>query len=339
MLIAEAVESSGSYVDQEWAQHREHSSSIALVLQASNIILPEHVELVPHVPARHSFNTDDLVVGGKYKIVRPFASSSLTEVYEAVDTEDGERVALKIFHEKDDKTQDRVDRELITHVALSNTPGVVSVRDAGVLEEKGPSRYMVTEYANGGSQAVYMKQNPRDIDSLMRMASDVTTALAEVHELGAVHHDIKPANILVMSDRGADWKITDFGVVHGSPKADQTGLSDLPGDWKYKPGSVFGTVGYIAPEKVHGEEGAGDPKIDVYALGATMYKMATDEAPFMYDGFDDYADKIVNETPVRIDELNRAVPAALGKLIEACMSRSPINRPTTNELSLALKEI
>jgi serine/threonine protein kinase len=220
-------------------------------------------------------------------------------------------VALKVIDQghSDGGDADQFTRECRAIGSLSWHPHVVPVHDAGRTDDG--SSYLAMELLPGGSLADAVAAGPMAVADAVRHAHDVADALAAAHEIGVLHRDVKPANILI--DRRGRARLADFGIARMAGSAPTT------------TGSVTGTIAYLAPEVLAGAKASAAS--DVYALGVTLatllegrnpYVRETDENPFAA-----LTRVMSDEAPV----LSGPVPAALADLLAGCMAKAPEDRP------------
>lgn len=203
-------------------------------------------------------------------------------------------------------------------------PNVVQVIDVGDTDENGI--YLIMELVEGPNLSRRIDEHGRMGDQeLLSVARGIAEGLAAIHQLGIIHRDIKPDNILI--DPMGMPKISDLGLARMVDEADAQGLTAT--------GMVLGTPTYISPEAIRDSSSA-DAKSDIYSLGVTLYHLLTGRPPFAGHTISDLmrAHLAGEYTPLR-----QVVPQAdahLCKLIESCLALDPKKRPTASELALLL---
>jgi len=202
-----------------------------------------------------------------YQLKELLAKSGMASIFEAVDTETGKAVALKIPHlyfEGDVVFFERFRREQSVGERLDH-PGVIKVFPA----RKTSRTYLAMELVEGKSLRAVMRAEGRlPVGRALDFARQLAEVLVYLHANGVVHRDLKPENILVMPD--GKIKLLDFGIALDETARRLTwfGLSN-----------TVGTPDYMAPEQVNGRRG--DVRTDIYALGTILYEMITREVPFV----------------------------------------------------------
>lgn len=204
-------------------------------------------------------------IAGRYRIEREVGRGGMGSVWLATDDRLGRTVAIKeVGHLPGESVPDlaRAMREARSSAAL-NHRNVVSVYDA---IEEGDHIWLVMEYVPGRTLSqIVAQEGPMAPERAAWIGAQVADGLAAAHELGTVHRDVKPGNILVTDDDVA--KISDFGIARtfGEEQLTQSGL-------------MTGTPGYFSPELARGAEPA--PASDVWALGATLYAAVEGQSPY-----------------------------------------------------------
>jgi pimeloyl-ACP methyl ester carboxylesterase len=199
---------------------------------------------------------------GRFLVGRTLGAGGMGSVFLAEDRDLGRQVALKVLHRSDADTYRRFRREAMAVAQLSH-PAVVQVYELG-LDASVP--YLVMEYVPGGTVAD-LGERPLPWRRATRLIASAARGLGAAHAVGIVHRDVKPANLLLPYRGGDRAKVADFGV------AKLAGSEALT-----REGAVIGTLGYLAPEQARGEPV--DARADVWALGATWFRLLTGRRPF-----------------------------------------------------------
>lgn len=189
-------------------------------------------------------------------------------VYRAYDKQVGEEIALKILHPEialDKRTVDRFRNEIKLARRISHR----NVCRMHELHEDGKQLFITMEYVSGQDLKGLIKESGAlTTGRAISIAKQVAEGLCEAHNLGVIHRDLKPQNIMV--DKEGTAKIMDFGIARSLRAAGMTAE-----------GMIIGTPEYMAPEQVEGQEA--DQRTDIYAMGAILFEMATGRVPFEGD--------------------------------------------------------
>ena len=250
-----------------------------------------------------------------YRVGRVIGHGGMGVVHEATHLTLERRVALKLIGPAlatDPVFRERFKRESRATASLHH-PHVVTIHDAG--EEDG-QLYLVMEYVEGSDLAELLaRRGALPQKEAVALIAPIADALDEAHRLGLVHRDIKPGNILIRQTEGSAWPLlTDFGLTrHVSSGA---GLTDT-GRW-------VGTVDYVAPEQVQGQEV--DSRADVYSLGCVLFEALSGRVPFPADN--DFAKlwSQVNDPAPRLDEVLPGSGAAITEVLLEVMAKAPDDR-------------
>ncbi|GIH98815.1 protein kinase domain-containing protein [Planobispora takensis] len=249
---------------------------------------------------------------GEYEIVGRLGQGGQGVVYLGVRPVAGpESYAVKLLHDPVLEERETFLREveLAKQVARFCTAQVI---EAGL---DGDRPYIVSEYVDGPSlHREVAVSGPRSGGGLERLAIGTATALAAIHRAGIVHRDFKPQNVLLGPDGP---RVIDFGLARALDAA------------ATQSGRGVGTPAYMAPEQVEGA--AVSPAADVFSWGATMCFAANGHAPFGQDSIAAVLHRILTAPP----ELGH-LDGWLGALVAACLNKDPGDRPTGQELLLAL---
>jgi serine/threonine protein kinase len=250
---------------------------------------------------------------GPYRIEGVLGVGGMGRVYRAT-APDGDPVALKVV--KADIARDivfrkRFDRE--ARIAQNVVhPHLVPVLDTG--EEAGVP-YLTQRFIEGGSLAQQIEQRGQlDIETTLRVCSEVAGALDALHANDLIHRDVKPANIMV-DEQGVCY-ITDFGLA-----------KDTQGSLLTRPGQAVGSLDYMAPEQIRGEEVTA--ATDVYALGCVMSECLSGAPPFA----DRQGMRVLwahlQDLPPDPCAKRTDAPPELGPAIMTALAKDPAERPPT----------
>ncbi|NKX56348.1 serine/threonine protein kinase [Arthrobacter sp. E918] len=241
-------------------------------------------------------------------------------VYRALDVQLGRPVALKLLAPElsaNEKFRLRFVRESRLAASVDH-PNILPVYGAG---EWSGQLYIVMRYVRGTDLKAELDSRGRlPLAEVLRILSDTAAALDAAHAAGLVHRDVKPGNILLSDDRADGHRhvyLTDFGLTKRATSA--TGVTTA--------GHFLGTLDYVAPEQIRGEDV--DGRADVYALACVAYTLLAGHPPFDYD--DDSAQlwAHMTEEPPRLAEERPEVPATVGLAILAGMAKQREDRPAS----------
>lgn len=261
------------------------------------------------------------VAGGRYQLRDLLGEGGMASVYLAYDSALDRQVAIKTLHTelgREQSFRERFRREAQAVAKLSHT-NIVSVFDTGEDELDGSLMpYIVMEYVEGrplGSvlQADIAQYGAMPADKALKVTADVLAALETSHEMGLVHRDIKPGNVM-MTKRNV-VKVMDFGIA----RAMQSGVTSMT-----QTGMVVGTPQYLSPEQALGR--GVDARSDLYSVGIMLFQLLTGRLPFDADSPLAIAYAHVQEEPVAPSTINRSVPPAMDALVARALKKNPNER-------------
>ncbi len=224
-----------------------------------------------------------------YKITEKLGGGGMGVVYKAEDTRLGRNVALKFLPEElqqDSTARKRFLREARSAAALDH-PFICKIYEVGEAEEKS---FIAMEYIQGETLSQKLTEGPLPLKNALQMAIEIAEALNAAHKNDIVHRDLKPSNIMLTSD--GHVKVTDFGLAKRvTPPDDQkeeitTALT--------REGSTLGTIPYMSPEQVRGQEV--DTRSDIFSFGVVLYEMLAGVNPFSKGGHMDTAKAVLSDT-------------------------------------------
>lgn len=259
------------------------------------------------------------VLADRYEIINVIGSGGSSGVFGVYDIKEDRTVAIKMLRSDSENNEDAVKRfeqeaELLSRFSH---PGIVKIYDKYF---DGFPKFFVMEYVEGITLKKHILSNgAMSKEEMFYFLKPILSALGEVHKQGIVHSDIKPQNVVVLSD--GSIRLMDFGI--STSQFSSCVASDE------QPGVAVGTVHYVSPEQA--EAKPLDARSDIYSLGVMMYEMATGILPFFGDKASNIALMHVNELPIAPSVVNPNVDSDVEEIILRSMEKLPEDRYQTAE--------
>ena len=261
---------------------------------------------------------------GRYEIQEVIGVGGMAVVYKAYDNIDDRTVAVKILKEEylaNEEFRRRFKNESKAIAVLSH-PNIVKVFNVSYGDRL---QYIVMEYVEGITLKEYIEQQGKlGIKETVHFTMQILRALQHAHDKGIVHRDIKPQNIMLLSN--GNIKVTDFGIARFSYS-----------DTKTMTDSAIGSVHYISPEQARRD--TTDDRADIYSVGVVLYEMLTGQLPFQSDNSVSVALMQLQSDPKRPRELNSSIPVGLEQIVMHAMQKNAKDRYlTAAEMLLDIEE-
>ena len=248
------------------------------------------------------------MLGGRYALDERIAIGGMGEVWAATDTVLDRVVAVKVL--RTDNAHALLDRfrDEARHTAALSHSGIARVHDYG---EDGADAFLVMELVPGEPLSTVLRRGPLPVAATLSYLAQTAEALTAAHDIGVIHRDIKPGNLMILPD--GTVKVTDFGIARLLDSASMTAV-----------GQVIGTAQYMAPEQASGEPAT--EASDIYSLGTVGYEMLAGKPAFSGNNPLALAMAHVHQTP---PDLPDSIPEGVRSLINRSMSKNPADRPAT----------
>ncbi len=265
--------------------------------------------------------TTEPVQLGNYRLLRVLGSGGMGVVYEAEQRTPRRRVALKVLRSElaDPAMLQRFAREGEFLGRLQHA-GIARIYEAGTIDESGVSRpFLAMELIEGERLDDYLARRRPSLRARVELFLRMAEAVQHAHQKGVVHRDLKPSNVLVGEDEQP--KVLDFGVARACDCPDLATLATRTGE-------VLGTLPYMSPEQIVGNNQAIDTRSDVYSLGVMLYEALAGRLPLDLSGRSlPYAARIVLEVePPALSRIDPSLGDDLGIIVARALEKEPARR-------------
>lgn len=297
---------------------REVEALLGYETQAVNFIETPALRLAAEILAEQE---SDAKIGsqiGAYKIISKLGAGGMGEVYLAEDARLRRKVALKLLPARfvaDSERVRRFEREARAASAL-NHPNILTIYEIG---QAGSVHFIATEFVEGQTLRKRLLEARMSVSEALDVITQMASALAAAHASGIIHRDIKPENVMLRPD--GYIKTLDFGLA----RITQRDVFNAPGanasikSVQTDPGLIMGTVGYMSPEQVRGEEL--DERTDIFSLGVVLYEMLAGDRPFKGATTADAIAALLNKEPLPLSTSLIDAPAELQRIVSRALEK------------------
>jgi class 3 adenylate cyclase/predicted ATPase len=287
----------------------------ATIFQQTTDLTPDSAAGPPAVPAPPGPASIPPAAFGRYQVRRALGAGGFGAVYLGHDTQLDRPVAIKVLRAGASPAQAEDEQALqeARRLARLRHPGIVTVHDVGVQEGQV---YIVSDFLDGPDLGRWLADHRLSWPEAARIAAAVADALAHAHAQLIVHRDVKPANILLTTDRAP--VLVDFGLA----------LDEAHAGGREK-GMVSGTPWYMSPEQVAGTAHRIDGRTDIYSLGVVLYEMLTGRVPFRASEFMELMRQVRDDEPQPPRQLVRDIPPELERTCLKALAKRQQDRYTT----------
>lgn len=251
------------------------------------------------------------VLDDRYKIESIVGHGGMAVVFRAEDIIMNRVVAIKVLKSDSNDPEKAIQRFINESkaVAMLSHPNIVNIYDVNVKDE---IKYIVMEYVEGTTLKDYLSSVTKiNWKEALHYAEQILRGLAQAHERGVVHRDVKPQNILLLKD--GTIKVTDFGIA-------KVHTNDTITDGE----SAIGTVHYISPEQAEGKDVT--PVSDIYSVGVMLYEMVTGKLPFEAESLVSVALMHITDEAISPKDIVPTIPEGLQFIILQAMSKKAEER-------------
>jgi serine/threonine protein kinase len=254
--------------------------------------------------------------GARYQLEARVGSGGMGIVYKAIDTQLNRAVAIKTVLHRSADSASRLRREARAAASLDH-PYICRIYE--LLDAPG-AQLIVMEYVEGETLATVLRRGTPSLTTTLQVGMEIAEGLANAHSHGLVHRDLKPGNVMVT--RHGHVKLLDFGLARYDP----TELATTESTASVPPhDGPAGTACYMAPEQAEGRPAT--PAADLFSLGVVLFECVAGRLPFSGRDRHEYLSNVRTSQPLSVRRVAPGTPETLAQLIDACLQRSPWQRP------------
>jgi serine/threonine-protein kinase len=306
--------STGTIRQQQIASARTVSAT------GTGVTLVEGVEGVEGAAGKPALTLSSLepgaVIGRRYEVRRVLGSGGMGMVFQAHDRDLDEPVALKILRPEiatmDPQILERFKTEIRVARRIAHR-NVVRTYDFG---DADGIKFISMEFIQGMTlKQLFRSKGALPLGVGLQIAKQAAAGLAAAHDMGVVHRDVKPHNIMLTPQ--SDVKIMDFGIVRDTTRSESSGMTQT--------GIIMGTPDYMSPEQAMGKSDL-DHRSDIYSFGVVLYEMFSGALPFRGESAIAIAMKHIREDPQPPRAVNPKIPPELENIIQKAMRKPPEGR-------------
>jgi len=270
-----------------------------------------------------------------FRILAKLGSGGMGEVYLAEDIRLGRKVAIK-FVSPELVADERAKKSLIREAraaAMLDHPNICTIYE---VDEDGKRNFIVMQYAEGETLAARIKSGPLDFGETLAVALQVGDALAEAHAHGIVHFDIKPQNIMLAAH--GQVKVLDFGLARVVRKEQIPDSEAETARFSTRSDAIVGTVSYMSPEQLRGEEL--DGRSDIFSFGVTLYELVSGHQPFAAKSAAEIISAILTREPPPLRYYSLDLPDKFERIVRQCLEKNRERRTrSVRELLIDLRTL
>ncbi|HKW67975.1 MAG TPA: protein kinase [Terriglobales bacterium] len=268
---------------------------------------------------------------GHYQVLEKIGAGGMGEVYRARDEHLDRDVAIKILSPgvlADELSRKRFHKEAMALSKL-NHPNIATIYD---FDTQQGVDFLVMEYIAGSALSDKLAKGPLPEADTLRLGFQLAEGLVAAHEHGVIHRDLKPGNLRLTHD--GRLKVLDFGLAKLRHPVTATAATETCSEGQ----GIIGTLPYMAPEQLSGEEV--DERTDIHAVGLVLYEMATGQRPFAGVAPSQIIAAILRHSPAPPTMQNPGISVELERIIGKCLEKEPGNRyQTARELGIDLRRL